>query len=84
MNVRVINSHTVQNRDGLEELSLTVLPHIAFRWDCWGKNGNTAPVIIKADWKSDYHVTDIAGDRKLHYTEKQNVIEAELYGDVCS
>lgn len=27
----------------------------------------------------------IAGDRKLHYTERQNIIEtAELYDDVCS
>lgn len=76
----------MQNRDGLEELSLTVLPHIAFHWDCWGKSGYAAPgIIIKADWKPDYHVTDIAGDGKFDYTEKQNVIEtAELYGDVCS
>lgn len=76
----------MQNRDGLEGLSLTVLSHIAFHWDCWGKSSYIAPgIIIKADWKPDYHVTVIAGDGKLDYTEKQNVIEtAELYGDVCS
>lgn len=75
----------MHNRDGFKGLSLTVLPHIAFHSDCWGESGYTAPGIIKADWKPDYHVTDIAGDRKLLYTEKQNVVEtAEQYGDVCS
>lgn len=48
-NVRVINSHTMHNRDGFKGLSLTVLPHIAFHSDCWGESGYTAPGIIKAD-----------------------------------